>query len=78
MNTAPNPQNSAVHRYFEVSLFLLLTVGFLALATTGRAGFPWRGSRTLASAPRRGRFSLASAASLTKRAVRLARLRLVA
>jgi transglutaminase-like putative cysteine protease len=27
---------SAVHRYFEVSLFLLLTVGFLALATTGQ------------------------------------------
>src|SRR3990172_2267516 len=27
---------SAVHRYFEISLFLLVTVGFLALASTGR------------------------------------------
>ncbi len=26
----------AVHRYFEVSLFLLVTVGFLALASTGK------------------------------------------
>ena len=25
-----------IHRYFEVSLFLLVTVGFLALASTGR------------------------------------------
>jgi transglutaminase-like putative cysteine protease len=36
MSTTTLPHSSAVHRYFEVSLFLLLTVGFLALATTGR------------------------------------------
>ena len=36
MTTAMPTSTSAVHRYFEVSLFLLLTVGFLALATTGR------------------------------------------
>jgi len=34
-NTLP-VSTSAVHRYFEVSLFLLLTVGYLSLATTGR------------------------------------------
>lgn len=36
MTTAMPSSTSAVHRYFEVSLFLLLAVGFLALATTGR------------------------------------------
>ncbi len=35
MATATLPASSAVHRYFEVSLFLLLTVGFLSLASTG-------------------------------------------
>ncbi len=35
MATATLPTSSAVHRYFEVSLFLLLTVGFLSLASTG-------------------------------------------
>ncbi len=35
MATAALPTSSAVHRYFEVSLFLLLTVGFLSLASTG-------------------------------------------
>jgi len=35
--SAPVPASpTAVHRYFEVSLFLLLTVGFLALVTTGK------------------------------------------
>ena len=34
--TSPQTLPGVVHRYFEVSLFLLLTVGFLALATTGR------------------------------------------
>ncbi len=35
MATAILPQKSAVHRYFEVSLFCLLTVGFLSVASTG-------------------------------------------
>ncbi|MGH9789485.1 MAG: transglutaminase TgpA family protein [Candidatus Acidiferrales bacterium] len=35
MATATLPQKSAVHRYFEVSLFCLVTVGFLAVASTG-------------------------------------------
>jgi transglutaminase-like putative cysteine protease len=35
MATATVPQNSAVHRYFEVSLFCLVTVGFLSVASTG-------------------------------------------
>jgi transglutaminase-like putative cysteine protease len=35
MTTAPLPQKSAVHRYFEVSLFCLVTVGFLSVASTG-------------------------------------------
>ena len=35
MATAILPQKSAVHRYFEVSLFCLVTVGFLAVASTG-------------------------------------------
>ena len=35
--SAPVPApTTAVHRYFELSLFLLLTVGFLALVTTGK------------------------------------------
>ncbi|MFQ5695130.1 MAG: transglutaminaseTgpA domain-containing protein, partial [Terriglobia bacterium] len=33
---APMPAVPVVHRYFEVSLYLLVTVGFLALATTGQ------------------------------------------
>jgi len=36
MSTQPLPASSAIHRYFELSLFLLLTVGFLALAATGK------------------------------------------
>ncbi|MDA2914639.1 DUF3488 domain-containing protein [Acidobacteriia bacterium AH_259_A11_L15] len=36
MNKAGTTPITAVHRYFEVSLFLLLTVGYLALATTGK------------------------------------------
>jgi len=35
MATAILPQKSAVHRYFEVSLFCLVTVGFLSVASTG-------------------------------------------
>ncbi|HXE74101.1 MAG TPA: DUF3488 and transglutaminase-like domain-containing protein [Candidatus Xenobia bacterium] len=35
MTTAALPRSSVVHRYFEVSLFLLLTVSFLSLASTG-------------------------------------------
>lgn len=36
MSTMVQPALTAVHRYFEVSLYLLVTVGFLALATTGK------------------------------------------
>jgi len=36
MNRETPAPAGAVHRYFEVSLFLLLTVGFLALASTGQ------------------------------------------
>ncbi|MFQ5817235.1 MAG: DUF3488 and DUF4129 domain-containing transglutaminase family protein [Terriglobia bacterium] len=35
MATTPHPAPTVVQRYFEVSLFLLLTVGFLTLASTG-------------------------------------------
>jgi hypothetical protein len=40
--TLPLPSGgvSAVHRYFEVSLFLLVTVGFAAVAATGRLDLP--------------------------------------
>ena len=40
--TSSNQQSlpRVVHRYFEVSLYLLVTVGFLALATTGRLDIP--------------------------------------
>jgi len=40
MTSTITPSNSAVHRYFEVSLFLLLTTGFLALASTGNLDIP--------------------------------------
>jgi len=36
MSTPISAPPTAVHRYFELSLFLLLTVGFLALVTTGK------------------------------------------
>lgn len=36
MTSSASTAATAVHRYFEISLFLLLTVGFLALASTGR------------------------------------------
>ncbi|MFQ5696205.1 MAG: DUF3488 domain-containing protein, partial [Terriglobia bacterium] len=36
MSTSGTVSATAVHRYFEISLFLLLTVGFLALASTGK------------------------------------------
>ena len=36
MGTDVSASTSAVHRYFEISLFMLLTVGFLALASTGQ------------------------------------------
>ena len=38
--TTPATTAKVVHRYFEVSLFLLVTVGFLALASTGQLDFP--------------------------------------
>lgn len=40
--TSSNQQSlpRVVHRYFEISLYLLVTVGFLALATTGRLDIP--------------------------------------
>lgn len=41
MMSTPSPvATTAVHRYFEVSLFLLVTVGFLAVAATGRLDLP--------------------------------------
>lgn len=36
MSASASPSTTAVHRYFEISLYLLLTVGFLALASTGK------------------------------------------
>jgi nitrate reductase NapE component len=36
MGTDASASTGAVHRYFEISLFLMLTVGFLALASTGQ------------------------------------------
>lgn len=36
MTTVASSSGSAIHRYFEVSLFLLVTVAFLALASTGK------------------------------------------
>ncbi|MFQ5663500.1 MAG: DUF3488 and DUF4129 domain-containing transglutaminase family protein [Terriglobia bacterium] len=36
MVTSASPSAGTIHRYFEVSLFLLVTVGFLALASTGK------------------------------------------
>ena len=38
--TTPATTAKVVHRYFEVSLFLLVTVGFLALASTGQLDVP--------------------------------------
>ncbi len=40
MAATARPSPSVVQRYFEVSLFLLLTVGFLTLASTGRLDIP--------------------------------------
>ena len=45
-----------VHRYFEVSLFLLVTVGFLALATTGRLDIPSLALVSLALAAKAWRY----------------------
>ena len=36
MQTETSPSPPVIQRYFEVSLFLLVTVGFLALASTGK------------------------------------------
>lgn len=35
-STSASASVTAVHRYFEISLFLLVTVGFLAVASTGK------------------------------------------
>lgn len=40
MSTAVHPTPTVIQRYFEISLFLLVTVGFLTLATTGKLDLP--------------------------------------
>jgi len=40
MAAIAHPVSTVVQRYFEVSLFLVLTVGFLTLASTGRLDIP--------------------------------------
>lgn len=40
MSSTVHPTPTVVQRYFEISLFLLVTVGFLTLATTGKLDLP--------------------------------------